>query len=149
MGYISKPKIVEAFKFKIDEEPKWFAESYRKGAFYISSNGILVSLDRNGNNYRARKGDWIVLDVDSEILCYSDDQFQKIYQKFKEHPQDASIRVATLSAIEERELYIEELKKDRIRLNWFLEQMERGYVAQFCGERRPLNRENIDAMMRK
>lgn len=43
------------------------------------NGGTYVTITTDANSYRARKGDWVVLDADGTLLVYTPDAFAKFF----------------------------------------------------------------------
>lgn len=89
MKYVKKPFVVEAFQFGVDEEPEWFASSYRP--YYGTSNrngeliwgGIQLKDKCPISNTRvAHEGDYIIKGIKGEIYPCKADIFWATYEPF-------------------------------------------------------------------
>jgi len=78
MKFKRKPIVVEAFRWTIDEVPKWWEAA---GSMSINVANGSVFIPTPEGIHEAQVGDWIIRDIQGEIYPIKDDTFWKTYEK--------------------------------------------------------------------
>ena len=80
--YRNKPKVIEAFRFRVDNCPDWFMDK-------VSSNKIITTeiecfIYTLEGRMVAGKGDYIIKGIKNEIYSCKEDIFNLTYEEVKE-----------------------------------------------------------------
>lgn len=88
MKYIQKPTVIEAFRFGIDQFPKWFIDAIDSGDVVL--HGIPeayqyceIDVHDSGTWPTADYGDYVVRYVDGEIYPCKRELFEQCYEEYK------------------------------------------------------------------